>query len=130
MPHRLIHRPRLTLGQILASVAVSSLPIAVVMRAMSTDDSLEDLFSVGFFCFLLTLLAEFFFWGCVVPFFPSLERGLGRPSWFRREVVVDPMGINWVEEKPTPIGTSKPAEAGIRWVEEDRGAAGSRPCAS
>jgi hypothetical protein len=99
LPTRFTHRPRITLGQILASVAVSTMPIALIARGMQGQQSTGAVVVASLFCVVLTFMAEVFFWGFFVPLVPSLQRALGRPSWFNWELVIDPSGIKWVDDR-------------------------------
>jgi hypothetical protein len=108
----------MTLGQILASVAVSTAPIGFIMRSMRGTESAGDLVVAMVFCAFLTLLCEAIFWGLIVPLIGPLDRALGRPSWFRWEVVCDPEGISWVDERAgEPSRRTSAGSDDIHWLE-------------
>ena len=117
VPRRCRSRPRITLGQVLASVAVAAVPIAPVMRALRATESALDLAIAAVFCTCAALLFELFFWGFLILLFPPLHRALGRPSWFLWEVEVNPEGIAWVEERGATAPTEPARPEDIRWVE-------------
>jgi hypothetical protein len=115
IPRKSFHRPRMTLGQILASVAVSTLPIAMIMRALRTTESAVDIAIAAFFCLCATVLFEAFFWGFLIHLCPPLHRALGQPSWFLWVIEANPEGISWVEDRSDPARSA--SDEGIRWEE-------------
>ncbi|MBX6316762.1 MAG: hypothetical protein IRY99_28190, partial [Isosphaeraceae bacterium] len=102
LPGRRWRRPRMTLGQILASIAVSALPLALITRAARGTERTVDLIAPILLGLCGTLLAEVFFWGLFVPAIPPLHRALGCPSWSLWELEVDPKGIAWMDDPPCP----------------------------
>jgi hypothetical protein len=121
LPHRMTQRPRITIGQILTSVAVSALPIAIIMRSLRDTKSIVELLVAAAFCVVATFLFEVFFWGVFVRLIPALDRALGRPAWFIWELEVDPEGIDWVHDpalaQPHPLDRAEPGGDEIRWLE-------------
>lgn len=120
LPFKSVHRPRMTLGQILASVAVSAVPIGAISGGVSGEESMSGLVILLMICACLALLAIGFFWVAVVPLVPPLERALGRPSWFSATLDVNPEGVRWVEAEPSPpkLGSrARPESEGISWLD-------------
>jgi hypothetical protein len=102
LPGKRFRRPRMTLGQILASIAVSSIPISVTMS--SARDGNAKLLPTVICCLVATLAFELLFWGVIVPLIPPLRRTLGRPSWSGWELEVHPEGIVWMDDAPSRVG--------------------------
>ena len=104
LPMRRFRRPRLTLAQVLATVAVSSVPLALLasmVRGSEVGDDPVGAVVFGVLCAGLVGLAELIFWGSLVPNIPPLRRLVGVPRWVVREMIVDPTGIRWVDEGTT-----------------------------
>lgn len=116
LPLRWRHRPRITLGQIMATVAVSAMPIALVMRLERGNNSAVEFVLAGCFSMVLVFLFEVSFWVLLVPLIPPLARTLGRPSWFTAELPVDPTGVEWLDRGDPPGPFSRPTD-GIDWLE-------------
>jgi hypothetical protein len=117
LPIRKIRSPRLTMGQSLASIAVGSLGLAAPRGALRQASSFGDYVVVFFVCAIFVFLLEVLFWGVFVPCFPALRAALGKPTWFRFELQVDPRGIDWVDDRKVTTKTAPESEGAISWLE-------------
>jgi len=99
VPIRRTRRPRITLGQISAAVAVASLPLGPLMRLARRVDDPASAVVIAALGIGLVALSELVFWSLLVANIDPLRRTLGMPRWTHREVIVDPSGIRWVDEK-------------------------------
>jgi hypothetical protein len=120
LPIRRILRPRITIGQILATVAIASLPIAVVMRTLHPSSSIADALVAFFLGSVSVVLLQVFFWAILVPGIPPIDRLLGRPSWTWVILDVNPEGVSWLDDKPD--------RRGIQWVEPEGKERSLRAC--
>lgn len=98
IPIRRTHRPRITLGQTAAAVAVAAVPMGPLMRLARRVDDLGSAAVLGTLVLGLVALAELVFWAILVAQVEPLRRLLGMPRWVEREVIVDPRGVHWVED--------------------------------